>query len=96
MSKVITFNTSYETTINKGIFLKQDIEVRPDTKYEIPYNLSNVIKFLFGEGSYIVHSISNGYPEFIIKNANFVLNKVKTKTMDWTIKNLSNNSESEE
>lgn len=90
MGKVMTFNTSYETTINKAVFLNQDIIIRPDVEYEIPYNLSNVVKFLFGENSYIAHSISNGYPEFIIKNANFVLNKVKTKTMDWTMKELSN------
>lgn len=49
--------------------------------------------FFFGEDSYIVHSISNGHPEFIIKNASFILNKVKTMNMDFIMKNLSNNSE---
>ena len=96
MSKEVIFSPYYETTINKAVFINQDITISPDMEYKIPDNLSNVVKFLFGEDSYIVHSISNGHPEFIIKNASFILNKVKTMNMDFIMKNLSNNSEKEE
>lgn len=95
MSKEIIFSPCYETTINKAVFLNQDITICPDIEYKIPDNLSNVVKFLFGEDSYIVHSISNGHPEFIIKNASFILNKAKTMNMDFIMKKLSN-SEKEE
>lgn len=97
MSKEVIFSPYYETTINKAVFINQDITISPDMEYKIPDNLSNVAKFLFGEDSYIEHGISsNGRPKFIIKNASFILNKVKTINMDFIMKNLSNNSEKEE
>lgn len=97
MSKEVIFSPYYETTINKAVFINQDITISPDMEYKIPNNLSNVVKFLFGEDSYIEHGISsNGHPEFIIKNASFILNKAKTMNMDFIMKNLSNSEKEED
>ena len=82
--KEVTISPLWETTINRAVFVNQDLTIYPDRKKGLPDNFTNVVKFLFGEGAYVRVDTVNGYPSFVIKGATFELNKVKTINADWT------------
>lgn len=84
MAGNIKISPLIETTIERAVFLNEDIIVYPDRDSRFPDNFSNVIKFLFGEGAYAVQDCTNGYPSFTIKNANYELRKARTINAEWT------------
>lgn len=87
MEKIV-ISPVWETTINKAIFLNQDLILYPDRKKGLPDNFGNVVKFLFGEGAYVIEDVVNGYPSFVIKGATFELNGARTENADWTTREV--------
>ncbi len=87
MDKVV-ITPRYKTTIIRSVFINQDLIVYPKSELyskEVMGNLKNVIKFLFGEGAYVVEDVTNGYPSFTIKNASYELRKVSTINANWIV-----------
>lgn len=87
MKNKLFINSQFETIINRAVFLNEELIVYPQReKYsrDLYYNLTNVVKFLFGEGAYVVEDCTNGYPSFTIKGASFELRNAHTINADWT------------
>lgn len=82
--KSVYISPLWETTINRAVFLNQDIIVYPNREGGLPDNFGNVIKFLFGEGATIKEDVVNGYPSFVISGASFELRNAHTVNADWT------------
>ena len=82
-----------ETKINRAVFLNQDLVVYPYGR--IPDNLSEAVKFLFGEGAIVtlddranhgrIKIINANHGRIKIINANFVLENVKTLDADFLV-----------
>lgn len=75
-----------ETTIERAVFINQDIILSVDRVSPIPVDLYKTVKFLFGEGACVTESRFYGYPCLLIKNASYVLRNVCTIDADWTTK----------
>lgn len=86
-TKSTFLNPVFETLINKAVFINQDITVYPDDII-CPHHLTDVVKFLFGEGAYVKQDVINNKSCLIIKGATFVLSDVKTLNADWIIKKI--------
>ena len=82
-------NPVFETKINKAVFQNQDILVFPNRE-KAPNNISEVVKFLFGEGAVVIQDCVNNYACIRIEGANYVLNNVKTLNADWEYKEVKN------
>lgn len=81
-------NPVYETKIAKAVFINQDIVVFP-SDLRVPNNLSEVVKFLFGEGATVVYDCVNNHGCVKITGANYVLDNVKTLNAEWTYKEVA-------
>lgn len=81
-------NPVYETKIAKAVFINQDIVVFP-SDLRVPNNLSEVVKFLFGEGATVVYDYVNNHNCIKIIGANYVLDNVKTLNAEWTYKEVA-------
>lgn len=79
-------NPTFETKINKAVFLNQEIVVFPQGK--MPKNLDEAIKFLFGEGAVATQDCVNTCGCIRITGANYVLNNAKTLNADWEHKEV--------
>lgn len=88
MDKILRSPT-FETKIIKAVFLNQEIVVFPDRE-KTPCNLSEVVKFLFGEGAAVIQDYVNNSACLRIIDANYVLNNVKTRCADWECKEVTN------
>ena len=85
MEKKVFLAPRFETKINnRAVFRHQDLVVYPDRDKRLPDNISNVIKFLFGESAYLKEDVTNGYPSFTIEGACYELRSVYTINTDWT------------
>lgn len=82
--KEILINPMWKTTIHKAIFVNEEIIVYPDKDMKLPNCLTSAVKFLFGEGAYIVEDFSDGLPKYIIKCASHVLSNVSTLNASWS------------
>ena len=85
--KQILFNPVFETLINKAVFVNQDIVVCPMGD-KLPYNITNVIKFLFGEGVYLEQDVVNESACLIIKGASYTLNGARTLNASWVCREV--------
>lgn len=83
--KIFT-NPVFETKIIRGVFINQDLEVYPQGR--TPDNLSEAVKFLFGEGAVVTQDCVNNSGCIKISGANFVLKNVKTLNANFTITKL--------
>lgn len=83
MSKAIFMNPAFETKINKAVFFQQDLVVYPDSDKRLPDNIGEVIRFLFGEGTYIKEDVTNGRRSLTIAGACFLLQNVRTLGADY-------------
>lgn len=81
-------NPVYETKIVKAVFINQDIVVFP-SDLRVPNNLSEVVKFLFGEGATVVHDCVNNRGCIKITGASYVLDNVKTLNAEWTYREVT-------
>lgn len=86
MEKILRSPT-FETKIFKAVFLNQEIIVFPREE-NIPDNIDNVIKFLFGEGAVVRQDYVNNSACIRIVGANYVLNDVKTINAVWEFKEV--------
>lgn len=86
MEKILRSPT-FETKIFKAVFLNQEIIVFP-CEENIPDNIDNVIKFLFGEGAVARQDCVNNSACIRIVGANYVLNDVKTINAVWEFKEV--------
>lgn len=73
---------TFETKINKAVFINQDINVFPKD-VPLPDNITEVVKFLFGEGACIKQDVVNNSACIRITNASYVLSGVRTLNVDW-------------
>lgn len=73
----------FETKINRAVFINQDLVVYPYGR--IPYNLSDVVKFLFGEDAIVTLDDSANHGCIKITNANYVLENVKTLDANFLV-----------
>lgn len=78
---------TFETKIHRAVFINQDILVFPHRE-KVPNNLSEVVKFLFGEGAVVTQDCVNNSDCIIIEGSNYVLNNVKTLNADWEYKEV--------
>lgn len=86
MEKILRSPT-FETKILKAVFLNQEIIVFPSEE-NIPDNIDNVIKFLFGEGAVVTPDCVNNHNCIRIVGATYVLNNVKTLNAEWEFKEV--------
>ena len=87
--KNIFRNPVFETLINRAVFINQEIIVE-QRDINLPDNITEVIKFLFGEGSYVEAGLSSsGHPVLIIRDASYVLKNVKTLDADLILKKIT-------
>jgi hypothetical protein len=77
----------FETKIIKAIFLNQEIVVFPH-KEKVPNNITEVVRFLFGEGAVVMQDFVNNSACVRITNANYVLDNVKTINAEWEYKEV--------
>jgi hypothetical protein len=87
MAGKIYFSPTYETTINKAVFINQDIYVCPKDA-PLPDNITEVVKFLFGEGASIEQDVVNRSACIRIKGASYTLSGVRTVNADWTYREI--------
>ena len=73
----------FETKINRAAFINQDLAVHPYGK--VPYNLTEAVKFLFGEGAMVTLDDRLNHGCIKITNANYVLENVKTLDADFLV-----------
>lgn len=73
----------FETKINRAVFINQDLVVYPYGR--IPYNLIEVVKFLFGEDTIVTSDVYVNHGCIKITNANYVLENVKTLDADFLV-----------
>ena len=81
-------NPVFETKINRAVFINQDIIVFPQ-KGRAPENLSEAVKFLFGEGATIAYDCVYNCNYIKITGASYVLNNVKTVGAYWECKGVT-------
>ena len=74
-------NPTFKTKIIKGFFIDQDLVIFPQGR--MPDNLSEAVKFLFGEGASVRLDCSNDYDCIRITGANYVLDNVETLNTDF-------------
>ena len=86
MEKILRSPT-FETKIFKAVFLNQEIVVFPDRE-KTPNNLSEAVKFLFGEGAVVIQDCVNNSACLRITGANYVLNNVRTINAEWEYKEV--------
>lgn len=79
-------NPVFETKINRAVFINQDLVVVPQGR--MPNNISEVVKFLFGEDAIIMQDSANNHVSFKICNASYVLDNVKTLGAEWEYKEI--------
>ena len=79
-------NPVFETKINRAVFINQDLVVVPQGK--MPHNISEAVKFLFGEDAIIMQDSTNNHVGFKISNASYVLDNVKTLGAEWEYKEI--------
>ena len=84
--KIIT-NPMFETKIKKAFFFNQDILVFPQ-KGEVPNNIIEVVKFLFGDYAAVEKDFVYDSDCIRIVNAGYVLKDVKTINADFVITKL--------
>lgn len=87
MAKQVYLNPVFETKINRAVFIDQDIIVYP-RNIPMPENITEVIKFLFGEGARLQQDIINDRGCLRIEGASYVLSGVRTLNADWTFQEL--------
>lgn len=80
-------NPVFETKIIKAVFINQEIVVFPED-LRVPDNLSEVVKFLFGEGAVVTQDCVNNCNCIRIVGATYVLNNVKTTGAEWEYKEV--------
>lgn len=80
-------NPVFETKIFKAVFINQEIMVFPEG-LKVPDNLSEVIKFLFGEGAVATQDCVNNHNCIRIVGATYVLNNVRTTGAEWEYKEV--------
>ena len=81
MATKIFRNPTFKTKIIRGIFINQDLVIF--SRGRRPDNLSEVVKFLFGEGASVRLDCSNDYDCIRITGANYVLDNVETLNTDF-------------
>lgn len=86
MEKIVRSPT-FETKIIKAVFLNQEIVVFP-RKEKVPNNITEVVRFLFGEGAVVMQDCVNNSACVRITNANYVLDNVKTINAEWEYKEV--------
>ena len=79
-------NPVFETKINRAVFINQDLVVVPQGR--MPDNISEVVKFLFGEDAIIMQDCANNHVSIKISNASYVLDNVKTLAAEWEYKEI--------
>lgn len=79
-------NPTFETKINKAVFLNQEIVVFPQGR--TPEKLDEAVRFLFGEGAVATQDYVNNQVCIRIIGANYVLNNVKTINAEWEYKEV--------
>ena len=79
-------NPVFEVKINRAVFINQDLVVVPQGR--MPDNISEVVKFLFGEDAVIMHDCANNHVSIKISNASYVLENVKTLDAKWEYKEI--------
>ena len=77
---------TFETKIIKAVFINQEIVVFPQK--EMPGNLDEAVKFLFGEGVVVKQDCINNYDCIRITGATYVLDNVKTLNAVWEYKEV--------
>jgi hypothetical protein len=87
MTEGIFINPTYETVINKAVFINQDIYVCPKDA-PLPDNITEVVKFLFGEGASIKQDVVNRSACIRIKGASYTLSGVRTLNADWIFREV--------
>lgn len=75
-------NPIFETKIIKAVFINQEIIVFPEV-LKAPDNLSEVVKFLFGEGAVVIQDCVNSHGCIRISGATYVLDNVRTTGAEW-------------
>ena len=78
---------TFETKIIKAIFLNQDIVFFP-RREKVPNNITEVVRFLFGEGAEVIQDCVNNIACVRITGANYVLNDVRTINAEWEYKEV--------
>lgn len=87
-ARFVKCNTcTFETKIIKAIFLNQEIVVFP-SKEIVPNNITEVVKFLFGEGAVATQDCINNCSCIRITGATYVLDNAKTLNADWEYKEV--------
>ena len=86
--KEVQISPLWKTTIHKAVFMNEEIVVYPDRDRKLPDRLTDAVKFLFGEGAYIVGDFSEGFPKYIIKGASYVLSNVSTIDAQWSTQEI--------
>ena len=81
-------NPVFETKINRAVFINQDLVVVPQGR--MPDNISEVVKYLFGEGAIIMQDSINNHFSIKISNASYILDNVKTLGAEWEYKEVKN------
>ena len=80
-------NPVFETKIIRGVFTNQDLVVYPQGR--MPDNLSEAVKFLFGEGAVVTQDCVNNHGCIRIIGASYVLNNVRTLNADFIVTELN-------
>lgn len=80
MATKIFRDPTFKTKIIKGFFIDQDLVIFPQGR--MPDNLSEAVKFLFGEGASVRLDCSNDCDCIRITGANYVLDNVETLNAD--------------
>lgn len=83
----LLISPTFETKIFKAVFINQEIVVFPEDLRK-PDNISEVVKFLFGEGAVVTQDCVNNHNCIRIVGANYVLNDVKTINAEWEFKEV--------
>ena len=86
MEKIVRSPT-FETKIIKAVFLNQEIVVFPHRE-KPPNNITEVVRFLFGEGAVVMQDCVNNSACVRITGANYVLENVKTINAEWEYKEV--------
>lgn len=88
--KQLFLTPTHEVSIDNALFLNQDITVYPVDR-PWPDNITEVIKFLFGEGAYLRQDAETSARHgLIIKGASYMLKGAKTLNPAWTLREVRN------
>lgn len=86
MATNIFRNPTFKTKIIRGVFINQDLVVFPQGR--MPDNLSEAVKFLFGEGAIVKQDRINEHGCIRITNTNYVLDNAETLNADFIYKEI--------